>query len=175
MEVKMSQFIAVVDRFEGDFAVLKHKDHEILLPKEDLPENIEEGSFATIIISSGAKEKKQQKKTESAVQERIKEVLPQEDNQDSQEKVKEAVQEVKEDVGIVTPADRISATFESKPFTQKVQEVFNDILETSVGQEPTYLSPEEKQANALRGVGDKMDKVNRNITEELKEHKRHEE
>jgi hypothetical protein len=180
----MSQFVAVVDRFEGDFAVLKHKDHEILLPKEDLPENIKEGSFATIIISSGESEKKQEEKTEDQVREKINEVVQggegKEKKQESkaedeaQKKVNETLSEVREDQGIVTSEDRMGATFQSKPFGQKVSEVINDILQASLGQETSSTSPEEKQIEELRGVGKKMDRVNKNIEEEIREHKTHE-
>lgn len=42
------QIIVTLDRFEGDFAVLRHKNHEILWPVEDIPSDSVEGSIITL-------------------------------------------------------------------------------------------------------------------------------
>lgn len=42
------QIVVTLDRLEGDFAVLRHRDHEILWPTEDLPADSREGDVITL-------------------------------------------------------------------------------------------------------------------------------
>jgi hypothetical protein len=175
----MTEFIAVVDRFEGDFAVLKHKDHEILLPKDDLPENISEGNFVTIITLSGKEEKKKEQQTEKTAKEKIEDILGEKDQlqkspDQTQKEVNESLKKEAQETGIVTSQDRINKTFAQKPRTQKLQEAVNDVLGTVLGQESVYESPEKKEIKELKNISGQMDKVNKNIQEEIKEHKTHE-
>lgn len=44
----LKQIMATVDRYEGEFAILRHKDHEILWAKDDLPENVKEGDIIAL-------------------------------------------------------------------------------------------------------------------------------
>ena len=44
----------IIDRFEGDFAIVETSDGLVNIPKADLPYGVEEGDVLTIVIDSSA-------------------------------------------------------------------------------------------------------------------------
>lgn len=60
----MIKIEGILDRVEGDFAIIKYKDITINLPKELLPENYNEGM--SLFISVNSDEKSEQEKEDYA-------------------------------------------------------------------------------------------------------------
>ncbi len=60
----MNKFLkAVIDRFEGEVAVVKTEDgQEILWPKKDLPEDIKEGSALRLTASTSQNDEEERTK-----------------------------------------------------------------------------------------------------------------
>jgi hypothetical protein len=54
----MKEILATIDRFEGDYAVLRYKDQEILLAKETIPEEAKEGSIVALTVTTQEQTKK---------------------------------------------------------------------------------------------------------------------
>ena len=46
----------IIDRFEGDYAVVETSDGFINIPKKDLPRNAKEGDFISVSINSNETE-----------------------------------------------------------------------------------------------------------------------
>ena len=44
----------IIDRFEGDFAIVETSDGMVNIPKADLPDGVKEGDVLTIVIDSSA-------------------------------------------------------------------------------------------------------------------------
>ena len=51
----------IVDRFEGDFAVLETSDGMVNIPISDIPKGCKEGDVLTLTIDSGAANKRKKR------------------------------------------------------------------------------------------------------------------